>query len=92
MPEFDAEGSYKMDMVSQRRMLSRERRSAVNHLELPEAVESTLMAHIDHSESERRSIISRACMILVLLQLVKTCTICSNFVLSWEIFIMCWIL
>ena len=47
LPDFDAQGSYSIDLVSQRRMLRRERSAAVNHLELPEAVESTLMAHVD---------------------------------------------
>ena len=52
LPDFDAQGTYTIDLVSQRRMLRRERSAAVNHLELPEATESTLMAHINYSESE----------------------------------------
>ena len=48
---FDAGGKYSLDLVGQRRVLRQERSAAVNHLELPEAMESTLMAHIDHSES-----------------------------------------
>ena len=50
MNHMEAKGSYSLDLVGQRRVLQRERRAAVNHLELPEAVESSLMAHIDHSE------------------------------------------
>ena len=52
LPDFDAQGTYTMDLVSHRRMLRRERRAAVKHLELPEATESTLMAHVDYSEFE----------------------------------------
>ena len=48
---FEADGTYSLDLVGQRRVLRQERSAAVNHLELPEAMESTLMAHIDHSES-----------------------------------------
>ena len=47
---FEASGSYSLDLIRQRRVLRRERSAAVNHLELPEAMESTLMAHIDLSE------------------------------------------
>ena len=50
MNHMEAKGAYSLDLVGQRRVLQRERRAAVNHLELPEAVESSLMAHIDHSE------------------------------------------
>ena len=52
LPEFDAVGTYSLDLVGQKRVLSRERRGTVNHLELPEATESSLMAHIDHSQSQ----------------------------------------
>ena len=52
LPDFVAWGTYTMELVGQRRMLRRERHASVNHLELPEATQSTLMAHIDHSESE----------------------------------------
>ena len=52
LPDFVAQGTYTIDLVSQRRMLRHERSATENHLELPEATESTLMAHIDHSESE----------------------------------------
>ena len=52
LPDFDAVGSYTLDLVGQRRVLQRERRETMNHLELPEATESTLMAHIDHSQSD----------------------------------------
>ena len=51
LPDFDAKGTYSLDLTGQRRLLRQERSAAVNHLELPEAMESTLMAHIDHSES-----------------------------------------
>jgi hypothetical protein len=44
---FEASGSYSLDLIRQRRVLRHERSAAVNHLELPEAMESTLMAHID---------------------------------------------
>ena len=47
---FEASGTYSLDLIRQRRVLLRERREAVNHLELPEVMESTLMAHIDLSE------------------------------------------
>ena len=47
---FEASGSYSLDLIRQRRVLRHERSAAVNHLELPEAMESTLMAHIDLSE------------------------------------------
>ena len=48
---FEASGTYSLDLIGQRRMLRQERSAAVNHLELPEATQSTLIAHIDHSES-----------------------------------------
>ena len=47
---FEASGTYSLDLIRQRRVLRHERSAAVNHLELPEAMESTLMAHIDLSE------------------------------------------
>ena len=47
---FEASGTYSLDLIHQRRVLHHERSTAVNHLELPEARESTLMAHIDFSE------------------------------------------
>ena len=47
---FEASGTYSLDLIRQRRMLRHERSAAVNHLELPEAMESTLMAYIDLSE------------------------------------------
>ena len=47
---FEASGSYSLDLIRQRRVLRHERSAAVNHLELPEAMESTLMAHTDLSE------------------------------------------
>ena len=50
LPDFDSQGKYTLDLVSQRNLLSRERRGAVNHLELPEATKSSLMAQIDHSQ------------------------------------------
>ena len=46
----EARGTYSLDLIRQRRVLRHERSAAVNHLELPEAMESTLMAHIDLSE------------------------------------------
>ena len=46
----EASGTYSLDLIRQRRVLRHERSAAVNHLELPEAMESTLMAHIDLSE------------------------------------------
>ena len=46
----EASGTYSLDLIHQRRVLRHERSAAVNHLELPEALESTLMAHIDLSE------------------------------------------
>ena len=49
---FEASGTYSLDLIGQRRVLRQERSAAVNHLELPEAMESTLTAHIDHSESQ----------------------------------------
>ena len=50
MPEIDAKGSYTLDLIGQQRLSRQERSATVNHLELPEATESTLMAHIDHSK------------------------------------------
>ena len=49
MPEIDAKGNYTLDLIGQQRLSRQERSATVNHLELPEATESTLMAHIDHS-------------------------------------------
>ena len=46
----EASGTYSLDLIRQRRVLRQERSAAVNHLELSEAMESTLMAHIDLSE------------------------------------------
>ena len=50
LPDFDAQGTYNLELVGQRQLLSRQRRGAVNHLELPEAIQSTLLAHVDHSQ------------------------------------------
>ena len=47
LPDFDAVGTYSLDLVGQKRVLTRERRGAVDHLELPKATESSLLAHID---------------------------------------------
>ena len=47
---FEASGTYSLDLIRQRRVLCHERGAMVNHLGLPEAMESTLMAHIDLSE------------------------------------------
>ena len=49
LPSIEAKGTYLLKLVGQRRLLRRERSAAVNHLELPEATQSTLMARIDHS-------------------------------------------
>ena len=49
---FEASGTYSLDLIRQRRLLRHERSAAVSHLELPEAMEGTLMAHIDLSELE----------------------------------------
>lgn len=49
MPDIDANGKYSLKMIGQRRLLRQERSTAVNHLELPEATQSSLMANIDHS-------------------------------------------
>ena len=46
----EARGTYTLDLIRQRRVLRHERSAAVNHLEFPEAMESTLLAHIDLSE------------------------------------------
>ena len=50
MPEIDAKGNYTLDLISQQRLSRQERSAKVNHLELPEATESTLMAHINYSK------------------------------------------
>lgn len=50
LPSIEAKGTYLLKLVGQRRLLRRERSAAVNHLELPEATQSTLMACIDHSK------------------------------------------
>ena len=50
LPDFDSQGKYTLELVGQRKLLSRERRGVVNHLELPEATQSSLMAQIDHSQ------------------------------------------
>ena len=50
LPDFDAQGTYSLELVGQRQLLSRQRRGAVNHLELPEATQGTLLAHVDHSQ------------------------------------------
>ena len=50
LPVFDAVGTYSLDLVGQKRVLERDRRADLHHLELPEATESTLMAHVDHSQ------------------------------------------
>ena len=47
---FKASGTYSLDLINQRRLLRHERSAVINHLELPEATESTIIAHIDHSE------------------------------------------
>ena len=53
---FEASGTYSLDLIHQRRVLRHERSVAMNHLDLPEAMESTLIAHIDHSELQLSSI------------------------------------
>ena len=50
LPDFDAQGTYSLELVGQRQLLSRQRRGAVNHLQLPEATQSTLLAHVDHGQ------------------------------------------
>ena len=50
LPDFAAQGKYTLELVGERQLMGRERREAVNHLELPEATQSTLLAHFDHSE------------------------------------------
>ena len=40
VPDIDANGKYSLKMVGQRRLLRQERSAAVNHLELPEAIQS----------------------------------------------------
>ena len=46
----EASGTYTLDLIRQQRVLRHERSATVNHLELPKAMESTLMARIDLSE------------------------------------------
>ena len=53
MPEIDAKGNYTLDLIGQQKLSRQERSATVNHLELPEATESTLMAHIDHSKFKK---------------------------------------
>lgn len=50
LPSIEGKGTYSLKLVGQRRLLRRERSATVNHLELPEATQSTLMARIDHSK------------------------------------------
>ena len=45
---FEAQGSYTLDLIGQRR-ISRHARSTKDHLQLPEAVESNLLAFINQS-------------------------------------------
>ena len=47
---YESKGSYTVDLVGQRRLLRRTR-SVKDHLDLPEAVESSILAFINHSES-----------------------------------------
>ena len=46
---FEAKGSYTLDLIGQRRV-SRHARSTKDHLQLPEAVESNLLAFINNSK------------------------------------------
>ena len=46
---FEAKGSYTLDLIGQRRV-SRHARSTQDHLQLPEAVESNLLAFINNSK------------------------------------------
>ena len=46
---FEAKGSYSLDLVGQRRLV-RYARSIEDHLQLPEAMECSLLAYINHSE------------------------------------------
>ena len=50
LPEFVGNSRYSLELVEQRRRLRSGRSTTVNHLELPEATKSTLMAHINESE------------------------------------------
>ena len=49
LPDFSARGTYSLKLVGQRRMRNREKRGSVNHLELSEATQSTLMTQINQS-------------------------------------------
>ena len=53
---YESKGSYSMDMVGQRRIL-RHTRSVEDHLELPEAMESSILAVFNHSELKLRLLI-----------------------------------
>ena len=46
---FESTGSYTMDLVGERRIL-RHARSVEDHLELPNSVESSILAVFNHSE------------------------------------------
>ena len=48
MNHFEAGGSFSLTLLKQEK-LQRSKRSTVDHLELPEAVESSLLAFINHS-------------------------------------------
>ena len=47
---YESKGSYTIDLVGQRRLVRRTR-SVKDHLNLPDAVESSILAFINHSES-----------------------------------------
>lgn len=49
---FEAKGSYSLDLIGQQRV-SRRTRSTEDHLQLPEVVESNLLAFINHSKHTR---------------------------------------
>ena len=48
MNHFEAGGSFRLTRLREVKM-ARDKRDAVDHLDLPEAVESTLLAFINHS-------------------------------------------
>lgn len=48
MNHFEAGGSFSLTLAKQEKLLRR-KRSAIDHLELPEAMESSLLAFINHS-------------------------------------------
>ena len=75
---FEASGTYSLDLIRQRRVLRHKRSAAVNHLELPEAMESTLTASIDLSEYSLREYRIHSAYLRTIFKNHTLCGMCTH--------------